>query len=95
MLKDTTDLLQLFSDANLLKIKAYGWVQGKRVKNLETMSFWANNEELADDRFHVHLSNDGLFRHAHDHNVIDKPRKTRKFAVRCVCEDDALINQLP
>lgn len=95
MLKDTTGLLQLFSEANLLKIKPLGWVQGKRIKNLNTMTFWANNQELADNRFHVHISNDGIFRHTHDHNIIDKPHKTRRFAVRCVCDDDALIDELP
>lgn len=92
MMKDTTGLLQLFSEANLLRMSPDGWVQGKRHKNMESTTFWAVDAQNGDNRFHFHISDDAVNKHAHDHNINDRPSKTRRFAVRCVCENDSLIN---
>lgn len=95
MMKDTTGLLQLFSEANLLQLGPDGWIQGKRHKKMESTTFWAVDAENGDYRFHFHISNDAVNKHAHDHNINDLPRRTRRFAVRCVCEDQLDKNLAP
>ena len=45
-----------------------------------------NDEDRDDDKYHLHIGETGYFIHSHDHNVIAKPRKQRRFAMRCVTD---------
>jgi uncharacterized protein (TIGR02145 family) len=71
---------------SLLKLVSIGWVEGnKRVSN-KSLSMWITDTEKNDTKFHAHIGSLGYVIHTHLHNVIDKPKKVRKFVVRCVCE---------
>jgi uncharacterized protein (TIGR02145 family) len=75
----------LFSDT-LLNLVPTGWVEGAFLKKNDALSVWAIDTETRDDKYHFHFGNNGLTKHSHEHNILDKPKKVRKFAVRCVCE---------
>lgn len=75
----------IFSDT-LLKLAPIGWVEGKKKRLQGSLTLWVNDKENSDTKFHVHIGELGFIRHTHDHNIIDKPKRIRKFPVRCVCE---------
>jgi len=87
---DTTQQIKLFAHDNLLKLKPLGWIQGRKLHDMGTITMWAKNEELKDDKYHLHIGDTGYVKHTHEHHILDKPRKNRKFIVRCVCEDENL-----
>jgi uncharacterized protein (TIGR02145 family) len=76
---------QLFNDS-LLLLKPTGWVEGLKLVKNNTLSLWAIDVMTNDIRYHVHLGDQGFIKHSHDHHIFDKPKKVRKFPVRCVCE---------
>ncbi len=75
----------LFSDT-LLNLGPTGWVEGAFLKKNDALSVWAVDIKTRDDKYHFHFGNSGLVKHSHEHNILDKPKRVRKFAVRCVCE---------
>jgi len=83
LLRDTTESLDIF-DQSSLGLRALGWVQGKKIKNTTSLALWVKSKD--DDRMHLHIGPDGFMRHAHDHHIYDKPRKNRRFNVRCVLD---------
>ena len=86
IVEDTTNTLNIFSKNNRLDLKEFGWVEGKRLRKMEITTYWINNEDRDDDKYHLHIGETGYFIHSHDHNVIAKPRKQRRFAMRCVTD---------
>lgn len=84
-LSDTSEILNLYVDNNLLKLAPLGWVQGSKRKKMKTITFWVDFPQLNDQKLHYHIGASGYVRHSHKHHIIDeKKRKNRKFAVRCV-----------
>lgn len=83
----TTMNLELFQEDNPLDLKAFGWVQNKRIRNKRTLTYWIAPVDVVDSKFHVHASNKKYIYHSHKHNIEDVPRKRRMFGVRCV-EDE-------
>jgi len=82
---DTTLSLNLFESNAPLKLKQSGWVQGKRKQKMNGITLWAINPDLVDDlKFHLHIGANSYVEHTHEHHIIDKPKRVRKFAVRCV-----------
>lgn len=77
--------LNLYEDS-LLKLTPIGWVEGNKTANKGTLSIWVIDNRTHDKKYHIHLGKSNYIVHAHDHHIIDKPNKIRKFAVRCVCE---------
>ena len=77
--------LNPFNDT-LLNFPLIGWVEGKKVENKKSVTIWLADTHTNDDKFHAHIGSLGYFIHTHLHNVIDKPKRVRKFTVRCVCE---------
>jgi uncharacterized protein (TIGR02145 family) len=71
---------------SLLNLDPIGWVEGKKIANESSLSLWVNQNHSADNKYHIHIGALGYVKHTHDHHVIDKPKRVRKFAVRCVCE---------
>ena len=70
------------------KFNKTGFLHKKKRQSKSSFNMWIYNEKL-DDAYHAHMyetdtGNLQLFRHTHEHK---KPKKNRKFAVRCVCED--------
>ena len=72
---------------NPLNFRPSGWVQKNKFKLIkEGLTFWLRNGQKIDSTWHTHAYNHKLINHSHDHHIKDKPRKTRKFVVRCVKE---------
>lgn len=84
-LSDYTLNLKMFSDDAPLKLKSIGWIQGKRKMRLKSITIWAIHPTLDNDqKYHLHISPNSYVGHRHNHHIVDKPLRTRKFAVRCV-----------
>jgi hypothetical protein len=83
-----TDIdFKFIMDPNPLNFRPSGWVQGNKFKLIkEGLTFWLRNDQTIDSTWHTHAYNNRLVNHSHDHHIKDKPRKTRKFVVRCVKE---------
>lgn len=78
--------LNLYEDS-LLRLTPIGWVQGNKTAKERTLSIWVIDNRTNDKKYHIHLEKSNyLVVHTHDHHIIDKPDRIRKFAVRCVCE---------
>jgi uncharacterized protein (TIGR02145 family) len=75
----------LFTDT-LLRLQPTGWVEGSKIKNEKNLNLWIVDTATLDDKYHLHIGKTGYIKHTHSHNIIDKPAKVRKFAVRCVCD---------
>lgn len=77
----------LFKSDNPLHLENVRWVEGRKVrKKSGSFTLWINHENLSDARYHVHIGSNNYVKHIHKHNIDDTPSKTRKFAVRCVCD---------
>jgi len=84
-LADYTLKLKMLSEDAPLKLKGIGWVQGKRRARIKNITIWARDPSAkSDKKYHLHISNNSYMGHSHKHHIIDKPRRVRKFAVRCV-----------
>jgi len=84
-LSDYTLNLQMFSDDAPLNLKGIGWIEGKRMARVKNLTIWAKHPTIEyDKKYHLHISNNSYMGHSHEHHIIDKPRRVRKFAVRCV-----------
>lgn len=83
-----TDIdFKFIMNPNPLNFRPSGWVQGNKFKLIkEGLTFWLRNGQKIDSTWHTHAYNHKLINHSHDHHIKDKPRKTRKFVVRCVKE---------
>jgi uncharacterized protein (TIGR02145 family) len=77
--------LHIFNDT-LLYLTPIGWVEGNKIANDATLSLWITGDDTKDNRYHVHIGPEGYVKHTHKHHVEDKPKRVRRFAVRCVCE---------
>ncbi len=85
VISDTTKTIKIFENKNPLQLKSLGWVEGRKRKKMGTITIWALYPE--DKKFHLHIGDASYVKHAHEHNIIDKPKRVRKFAVRCTCKD--------
>ncbi|MEM9888781.1 MAG: FISUMP domain-containing protein [Bacteroidota bacterium] len=65
-----------------------GWVEGKRIRQNGSYTLWINNTAYDHNRFHLHLGATSFVGHHHEHHVVDKVRKVRRFCVRCVKEKE-------
>ncbi|MBU2019230.1 MAG: hypothetical protein KJ941_06255 [Bacteroidetes bacterium] len=79
------DSLSIFSDTTL-NLKPVGWVEGKEITNKETLTIWITYPNSEDSKYHIHISDNEYIKHTHKHNIIDKRKKTRQFAIRCVAD---------
>ncbi|WP_298897454.1 FISUMP domain-containing protein [uncultured Psychroserpens sp.] len=70
------------------KFRKTGFLHKKKKLSKSSFNMWIFNDN-SEDAYHAHMyesdkGNLQLFRHTHTHK---KPKKNRRFAVRCVCED--------
>ncbi|HEY4654045.1 MAG TPA: hypothetical protein VIH22_06005, partial [Cyclobacteriaceae bacterium] len=82
----TVEGLQLTDRSEPLQIIATGWIQGNKwFDQKNTTTLWIANKPPADKpQPHLHIREDAIVRHAHAHNILDKPKRQRRFSVRCV-----------
>jgi len=78
--------LKPFEEPNPLNLRAHGHTQGGKVVGIGSMNFWIKHENSIDPKYHLHLIPEGYSIHSHDHHIIGKKKKRRKFSVRCVSD---------
>ncbi len=84
-LTDYSKKLNMFSLDAPLNLKGIGWIEGKRRFKIKTITLWATHPTADNDKkYHLHIGSNSFVGHRHDHHIIDKRRRVRKFAVRCV-----------
>jgi uncharacterized protein (TIGR02145 family) len=82
--------INLYDDTLGLNLKSVGWIEGdkaeksKKLEKRPAATFWLNEPGTNDPTTHVHVGWSQYNKHGHDHHVIDKPKLTRRFTVRCV-----------
>jgi len=80
----TTSGIVLLNDSLGMKMKHTGWVQGKKKSQKKGAAYWVVDTITNDPTTHIHVGPDFYLKHAHDDMIIDKPKKIRRFSVRCV-----------
>jgi len=76
--------ITLINDTTFFDMVANGWIQGKKWKPQKQTSMWVVKDLTSDPQPHLHIRNGAILMHTHKHHVDDKPRKQRRFSVRCV-----------
>lgn len=80
--------LQFFNEPNPLNLKETGLIQGDRLVEDGAMNFWSRKDNSDDFKYHLHILPNDYNNHSHKHNIISKKKKKRKFAVRCVKDNE-------
>lgn len=88
MVTDTSEQIQLFAASNDLNLSPLGWVEGNKVKKYGTLTIWVRKDQSTDAKYHLHIGPNRYIEHTHKHHIIDKPKKRRKFLVKCVCDEE-------
>ena len=80
----------LLNDTLSLDIKPIGWIQGEKKKNQghRQANIWIIDPSTNDPITHVHIEKNNYVMHGHYHHIIDKPKRQRRFSVRCVKEKE-------
>ena len=84
--------MNLIEDARTLNIFPTGWIEGNKaqrqqfIKERKPANFWVVDDVTKDERAHIHMWPEGYLKHSHEENINDKPRKRRRFSVRCVAD---------
>ena len=88
--------INLYEDTVGFNLKSVGWIEGnkaekdKKLYKRQASTFWINEPETNDSTTHIHIGITKYVKHAHDHHIVDKPKLTRRFTVRCVKEKHVL-----
>ena len=84
--------MNLINDPRTLNILPTGWIEGDKaqrenlIKERKPANFWVVDDVTNDERAHIHMWPEGYLKHSHDDNITGKPRKRRRFSVRCVAD---------
>jgi uncharacterized protein (TIGR02145 family) len=81
------NVVLFFEGLNPLNLGNNGFVENNKLvfkPNNESITFWTRQHAVNDDRYHVHIFEDGAVNHTHDYAITSRKRKKRKFVVRCV-----------
>jgi uncharacterized protein (TIGR02145 family) len=88
--------INLYDDTLRFNLKSAGMVEGnytekeKKLVKYPAATFWIEEPLTKDSTTHVHIGTTKYVKHAHSHHIIDKPKRTRRFTVRCVKEKHVL-----
>lgn len=78
--------ITLLGDSSFFDMTATGWIQGNTWEPQEETTMWIVEEISNSPQPHIHVFKNEIIKHAHEHHVWDKPKKTRRFSVRCVSD---------
>lgn len=79
--------ITLIGDTTFFDMTSTGWIQGNKWELQPDATMWIVEDIFNSPQPHVHvLKNGEIIKHAHEHNVIDKPKKIRRFSVRCISD---------
>lgn len=77
--------INIINDSLYFNIEMTGWIEGWKWEPQDQTTIWVNEDSTL-YQTHIHIRPDGFLKHSHKHNVMDKPKRQRRFSVRCVCE---------
>lgn len=80
--------LTLIGDSTFFDMATTGWIEGDKWQPQNETTMWIVHDISNTPQPHVHIRNGEITMHSHGHNVIDKPKKLRRFSVRCVSSQD-------
>ncbi|MEL6987899.1 MAG: FISUMP domain-containing protein, partial [Bacteroidota bacterium] len=75
-----------FDSLNILNIRDHGHTQNGEIFALGSFNMWITHDSSEDPKYHLHLDDEGFSIHTHEHHIIDKEKRRRKFSIRCVKE---------
>ncbi|MEM9675701.1 MAG: FISUMP domain-containing protein [Bacteroidota bacterium] len=80
----------VLQDTAYLNLNPLGWIQGKKwVMQPDQANLWVTESHATGPPPHLHVRDSSILKHAHEHHIWDKPKKQRRFAVRCIkCIDE-------
>lgn len=78
--------ITLIGDSTFFDMVANGWIQGDSWDLQQETTMWIVEDISNSPQPHVHILENEIRKHAHEHNVIDKPKKVRRFSVRCISD---------
>ncbi|MEM9856350.1 MAG: FISUMP domain-containing protein [Bacteroidota bacterium] len=76
--------LTLLNDTTFLNMTATGWIEGDKWKRQNQSNQWIVHSISNTPQPHLHITPERIIMHSHGHNVLDKPKKLRRFSVRCI-----------
>ena len=76
--------LTLLNDTTFFNATAMGWIEGNKWIPQNQSNQWIIHSTSNTPQPHLHITPERIIMHSHGHNVLDKPKKLRRFSVRCV-----------
>lgn len=78
--------LTLLGDSSFFDMVTTGWIQGDEWQPKDETTLWIVHDISNTPQPHIHVRNKEIVMHSHGHHVLDKPKKLRRFAVRCISD---------
>lgn len=85
---ETISGLTLIGDSLFFDMATTGWIEGDEWHPQNETTMWIVHEISNTPQPHLHIRDGVITMHSHAHNVIDKPKRLRRFSVRCVSDGD-------
>lgn len=76
--------LTLMNDTVFFDMTATGWIEGNKWEPQNQTNMWIIHDLSNTPQPHIHILPEKVIMHSHGHNVMDKPKKLRRFSVRCI-----------
>lgn len=74
----------LLNDSTFFNLTNTGWIEGDKWEPSGAANQWIIHEFSNNPQPHVHITPEHTLMHSHDYHILDKPRKVRRFSVRCI-----------
>jgi uncharacterized protein (TIGR02145 family) len=78
--------LTLIGDTSFFDMTTTGWIQGDEWQAEKETTMWIVHDISNTPQPHIHVRANEVVMHSHGHNVLDKPKKLRRFSVRCISD---------
>lgn len=78
--------ITLIGDSTFFDMVANGWIEGDKWEKQNETTVWVVEDISNSPQPHVHILKGEIIKHAHEHHVIDKEKKIRRFSVRCISD---------
>ena len=78
--------ITLIGDTSFFDMAANGWIEGNKWAQQHETTMWIVEDISNSPQPHVHILDGEIIKHAHEHNVLDKAKKVRRFSIRCISD---------
>lgn len=76
--------LTMLNDSAFFNMVATGWIEGDEWEPQNHTTMWIVHDFSNTPQPHIHITPEQIIMHSHGHNVVDKPKKLRRFSIRCI-----------